>query len=86
MLPVYRANNSKFFLLVLVLVTKCNFYSISDYDYKKFIKLSDIQNSQPDGYIVRIVLYIQGARDAHVLLATTDHPNYERDFVYEFGE
>lgn len=69
-----------------VLVTKCNFYSISDYDYKKFVKLSDIRNSQPDGYIARIVVYIQGARDAHVLFATNDHPNYERDYVYEFGE
>lgn len=69
-----------------VLVTKCNFYSISDNDYKKFIKISDIRNSQPDGYIVRIVLYILGPRDAHVLLTTNDHPNYERDYVYEFGE
>lgn len=69
-----------------VLITKCGYYSNSDYDYKQFIKISDIKNASPDGYILRIVLYIQGARDGNVLLATSDHPNYERDFVYEFGK
>lgn len=69
-----------------VLVTKCNYYSNSDYDYKNFIKISDIKNSQPDGFILRIILYIQGARDGNILLATSDHPNFERDFVYEFGK
>lgn len=57
-----------------------------DYDYNKFVKLSDIRNSNPDGYIARIVVYIVGPRDAHILLATTDHPNFDRDSVYEFGE
>lgn len=66
-------------------MTKCSFYSISDYDYTKFVKLSDIRNSQPDGYIARIVVYLLGARDAHILLSTTDHPNFDRDYVYEFG-
>lgn len=74
------------FFLGLVLVTKCGYYSISDYDYRHFVKISDIKNSQPDGYILRIVFYIQGARDGNVLLATSDHPNYERDYVYEFGK
>lgn len=66
------------------LVTKCGYYAVSNYDYKQFVKISDIKNSQPDGYILRIVLYIQGARDGNILLSTSDHPNFERDFVYEF--
>ncbi|XP_031619784.1 uncharacterized protein LOC116338571 [Contarinia nasturtii] len=65
------------------LVTKCGYYSISDYDYRHYVKISDIKQSQPDGYILRIILYIQGARDANILLTTSDHPNFERDFVYE---
>lgn len=69
-----------------VLVTKCAYYAISDNDYKNFVKISDIKNSQPDGFILRIILYIQGARDGHILLATSNHPNFERDFVYEFGK
>lgn len=75
-----------FVLFFIVLVTKCGYYSISDYEYRHFVKLSDIKNSQPDGYILRIIIYIQGARDGNILLATSDHPNYERDFVYEIGK
>lgn len=74
----------------LVLVTKCRRYSVkydtADYDYKDYIKISDIRNSQPDNYILRIVLFIQGGRDANILLTTSDHPNFERDFVYEIGK
>lgn len=73
-----------------VLVTKCRFYTIkdasSDYDYKGYIKISDIKNSQPDGYILRLVLFIQGARDANILLTTSNQPNFDRDFVYEISE
>lgn len=69
-----------------VLVTKCNYYSSFNYDYKHFVKLSDIKNSQPDGFILRIILYIQGARDGNIILATSDHPNFERDYLYEFGK
>lgn len=73
-----------------VLNLRCRRYSVKydaiDYDYKDFIKINSIKNSQPDGYILRIVLFIQGERDANVLLALSDHPNYERDTVYEFGK
>lgn len=75
------------FYFYLVLVTKCRFYSVkpdsADYDYKDYIKTSDIANSQPDGYILRLVLFIQGGRDANILLTTSNQPNFERDFVYE---
>lgn len=77
---------SRYGILTSVLVTKCGYIAVSTYDYKNFIKISDIKNSQPDGYILRIVLYIQGARDGNILLSTSDHPNFERDFVYEFGK
>lgn len=76
----------KMFVSYIVLITKCGYYTISDYDYRHFVKISDIKGSQPDGYILRIIIYIQGARDGNILLATSDHPNYERDFVYEFGK
>lgn len=73
-----------------VLVTKCRLYSIkydsADYDYKDYVKISDIANSQPDQYILRLVLFIQGGRDANILLTTSNQPNFERDFVYEIGE
>lgn len=73
-------------ILRLVLVTKCNYYAISDYDYKQFIPLKQIRHSQPEGYLARIVFYLQGSRDGHILFSVNDHPNYERDYVYEFGK
>lgn len=69
-----------------VLITKCAFYTNSDNDYQHFIKISDIKNSSPEGYALRIILYIQGARDGHILLSPVSNPNFERDFVYEFGK
>lgn len=78
------------FQRLTVLVTKCRFYSIkydtADYDYKDYVKLSDIKNSQPDGYILRILLFIQGGRDANILLTTSTQPDWNRDLVYEIGE
>lgn len=73
-----------------VLITKCRFYSVKsdsiDFDYKDYVKLSDIANSQPDEYFLRVVLFIQGGRDANILLTTSNQPNFERDFVYEIGK
>lgn len=74
-----------FFPTILVLVTRCLYYTNSDYDYKQFIKLTDLKGVTPEGYLVRMVFYIQGARDGHILFSVTDRPNYDRDFVYEFG-
>lgn len=68
------------------MITKCAYYANSDNDYKVFIKTSDIKNSSPEGFSLRIVLYIQGARDGHILLSPVSNPNYERDFVYEIGK
>lgn len=69
-----------------MLQTRCTYYSNFDYDYKKFIKIGDINHSQPDGYVVRMILYLMGERDAHVLLTMNDHPDFERELVYEFGK
>lgn len=82
----HRRCYDKRFTILTVLTLKCAHYSISEYDYQDFTKLSDIKNSAPDGYILRIVLYIQGSRDANIILTTSNHPNFERDFVYEFGK
>lgn len=68
------------------LVAKCKWYEAWENEYKKFHKLSDIKDSQPDGYLVKLPLYVHGSRDAHILLSATDKPNWETDNVYEIGE
>lgn len=68
------------------LTSRCKQYSNFKYEYKDFIKLSDIRNSKPSGYIVRLAFYAQGTRNAHVLLSRTTTPNLAIEPVYEFGE
>lgn len=72
-----------FFLSVLI--TKCNFYEASDYVYKRFISLKDISGAEQTDYLVRIVFYVQGSRDANIIFTASDRPNFEEDSVYEFG-
>lgn len=52
------------------------------YHYAPFAKLSGIRNSQPEGYKVRMGLYVQGPHDGHILLSSS--PN--TDSVYEIGK
>lgn len=75
-----------FFKLIEGLTSRCKQYSNPKYEYKDFIKLSDIHESRPSGYIVRLAFYAQGTRNAHVLLSRTTTPNLAIEPVYEFSK
>lgn len=68
------------------LTSRCKTYSNTKYEYKDFIKLSDIRDSHPSGYIVRLAFYAQGTRNAHVLLSRTPTPQLATEPVYEFSK
>lgn len=68
------------------LTSRCKQYSATKYEYRDFIKLSDIRDSRPPGYQVRLVFYAQATRNAHVLLSRTPTPELATEAVYEFGE
>lgn len=68
------------------LTSRCKQYSHTKYEYKDFFKVSDIRESRPSGYILRLVFYAQGTRNAHVLLSRTTTPNLATEPVYEFSE
>lgn len=67
-------------------MSKCKWYEAWENEYKQFHKLSDIKDSQPEGYLVKLPLYVFGPRDAHIVLSQTDKPNWETDSVYEIGK
>lgn len=48
-----------------------------------YFPLNQIPDYKPNGYKVRISLYVQGGRDAHILLSENDRPQ-KGDNVYEF--
>lgn len=50
------------------------------------MKLSDVNGTQPDGYLVRFPFYALAERDAHIVFTETDNPDWFLDEVYEFGE
>jgi len=43
--------------------------------YSTPVKLDSIKNSQPDGYVVRIPVFVKGVRDAHILLQSGNSAN-----------
>lgn len=64
----------------------CDYYSVFENVYSKFEPLANVKDSQPDGFIARFPVYALGARDAHILLTTSDAPLLTRDWAYEFCE
>lgn len=50
--------------------------------YVQFVKLSELENSRPEGYAVRVPFYIRGTGNAHVLLSSVANPT-EFDDAYE---
>lgn len=73
------------FCLFLGLVD-CDYYTTDDYSYVNLVNLESIDDAQPTGYHARIPVYLIGPRDGHIILSTTNTPNRDEDFVYEFCE
>lgn len=48
--------------------------------------MREIENTQVDGYIIKLTTYVLGNKDVHILLTSTDAPDFVNDEVYEFGE
>lgn len=80
------ADSKVFVLQIIGLTSRCKQYSATKYEYRDFIKLSDIRDSRPPGYQVRLVFYAQATRNAHVLLSRTPTPDLATEPVYEFGK
>lgn len=68
------------------LTSRCRYYTNPKYEYRDFFPISEINESQPVGYQVRLAVYAQGTRNAHVLLSRNSNPNVLVDNVYEFSK
>lgn len=61
----------------------CHYADATENEYKEFHKITDIAGTRSEGYIINFPFYIQGERDAHVLLSTG--PRADRtEAEYEF--
>lgn len=72
-----------FIINLSVGLVDCDYYEAYENNYTLFEPLTNLPNSQPDGYIARFPLYAIGARDAHIILTETNTPNWEKDWTYE---
>lgn len=61
--------------ILTVLTKKCKHFDAWENTYTDAIKLKSIPNVQSDGFVVRLPLYIQGVRDAHILLSQSADPD-----------
>lgn len=59
----------------------CNQYHTSRYAYDKFYKISDMKDAKPTGYQLKMIFYVRGGRDAHILLSS----NENNQDAYEVG-
>lgn len=80
--PVLNAPKGSAFPTKTDLNADCKFVE-TEGKLTDFIRLSDFDDAQPDGYLAKIPLYVQSASDVRILLATTNHPNLETDKIYE---
>lgn len=67
-------------------LTECDYYKTEEYNYTHFVDLNSIKDAQPTGYYARVPIYVIGPRDGHIFLSTTNKPNRDKDFAYEFGK
>lgn len=65
---------------------QCVQYEESNDDYRQLMNLDDVSGSQPSGFILRFPFYVLGERDANVVFAETQYPDWFLDDVYEFSK
>lgn len=53
-----------------LLTTKCHYEHAWDNKYMAGVKLAALKNSQPDGFVFQVPIYVRGIRDAHILLTS----------------
>lgn len=67
-----------------VLAKKCKHTHAWEETYDVGIKLAAIKNSQPEGYIVQLPVYVKGSRDVNILL--TPNGSLDPKDGYEIGK
>lgn len=65
---------------------ECTSYSALDEDQLHFRAINSIYNSQPDGYAVRLPVYVLAHQNVKILLSSTNRPSFETDKIYQIGK
>lgn len=67
---------------------RCKTYQARKHEYASFMKLEDIEDSRPSGYVVRMPFYALATRNAHIIFTQTSNvtADFSKEKVYEFGK
>lgn len=52
--------------------------------YVEFVKLTELKDVRPEGYVLRMPFYLRAKANAFLLLSTKEKPT-EKDDAYEIG-
>lgn len=67
------------------LVKKCQYEEQWEHKYTKYHALSELKNTQAEGYLFRLPLLVYGPKDVHILLSETENVDSEKDPAYEIS-
>lgn len=70
---------------VIELEKRCSYDEALENEYKKFHAIADIQGIRPEGYLIKLPVFIKAERDAHILL-TPKNRDDRSDEAYEICE
>lgn len=66
-------------------MNNCDSISTHSESQKKFIKLEHIQGIQTSTHNIRLVLFIRGVGNSHIILSPVAQLKRENDAFYDFG-
>lgn len=64
---------------------KCQTEESWELNFTKFHDVTTIKNSQADGYLFKLNLFVFAQREVHILLSATEKPDIEKESAYEIG-
>lgn len=64
---------------------KCQYEEHWEHKYTKYHALSELKNTQTEGYLFRLPLLVHGSKDVHILLSESKNIDIEKDPAYEIS-
>lgn len=68
------------------LVKKCQWEEKWERLYNEYHVISDLKNTNAEGYLFRLEMLVHGSKDVHILLSDKKDVNIDKDPAYEIGE
>lgn len=68
------------------LVKKCKWEEKWEHLYNEYHVISELKNTQAEGYVFRLEMLVYGSKDVHILLSDKKDVDIDKDAAYEIGK